>query len=96
MAQVLLPLPREGYPIVLLMLEKEAWRERFREALYVLYHHKPVLTGKDIRGLGFKAGPQLGNALKAVWLAKLKGTVHTPEEELAVAGKFLADWEGES
>lgn len=96
MAQVLLPLPREGYPIVLLMLEKEAWRERFREALYVLYHHKPVLTGKDIRGLGFKAGPQLGNALKAVWLAKLKGAVHTPEEELAVAGKFLADWEGES
>ncbi len=94
LAQTLVPLPREAYPIVLVMLEKEAWQNRFREALYTLYKHKPVITGKDIRGRGYQAGPQFNKALEVVWLAKLKGKARTREEELAVAGDFLADWEG--
>lgn len=94
LARILLPLPREGYPIVLVMLEKEAWRERFRKALYVLHQHKPVITGKDIKGLGYRAGPQFNEALETVWRAKLEGRVHTREEELRVIGDFLADWEG--
>ncbi|MBE0466231.1 MAG: CBS domain-containing protein [Candidatus Desulforudis sp.] len=93
-ALAVLPLPREGYPIVLVMLEKEAWRERFQEALYTLYQHKPVITGKDIRDLGYKAGAQFTKALEAVWREKLQGGARTREEELEIAGNFLADWEG--
>ncbi|ACA59714.1 CBS domain-containing protein [Candidatus Desulforudis audaxviator] len=90
----LVNLPREGYPIVLLMLEKKAWKERFREALVTLYEHKPVITGKDIRNLGYREQTGMKRIREAVWRAKLRGEATTREEEMRLAREAM-NWEGE-
>jgi tRNA nucleotidyltransferase (CCA-adding enzyme) len=88
----LVNLPREGYPIVLLMLEKKAWKERFREALAALYKHKPVITGKDIRDLGYREQTGMKRIREAVWRAKLRGEVTSREGELNLARETMMDW----
>ena len=48
-----------------------------------------AIDGHDLRQLGFKEGPQLGQTLKDIRRARLDGEISTREEELALAGSLL-------
>jgi tRNA nucleotidyltransferase (CCA-adding enzyme) len=94
-ARYLLGMPREAYPLVLLMLDEADWKQRFYAVLHILQEHKPHITGKDIKSLGCQPGPYLPQAMNAVWMARLEGLPADREAELEVARKFIRDWEGE-
>ncbi|MDZ7610597.1 MAG: CBS domain-containing protein [Candidatus Desulforudaceae bacterium] len=92
-ARYILGMPREAYPLVLLMLDEEDWKQRFYAVLQILQEHKPHITGKDIKSLGSQPGPYLPQAMNAVWMARLEGLPADREAELEVARKFIRDWE---
>ncbi len=92
-AGYILGMPREAYPLVLLMLELDQWKQRFYAVLSILQEHKPLITGKDIKNLGYQPGPYFRQAINAVWMARLKGLPAGREAELKVARKFLLEWE---
>jgi poly(A) polymerase len=43
----------------------------------------PLLTGVDLLGLGYPAGPLFGSILEALEEAQLDGALHTREEAIA-------------
>jgi len=47
-------------------------------------HPPRLLTGYDLMGEGYPAGPQLGEILQALEDAQLEGVIHTREEALAL------------
>lgn len=89
LARIFLQLPREAYPLVLIMLEEESLQHRFRDIVALLKEHKPSITGKDIRSQGYNPGPLFRKALDAVWQARLEGRVNTKDEELRYAIRVI-------
>ncbi|MDI6906322.1 MAG: CBS domain-containing protein [Thermoanaerobacterales bacterium] len=89
LARIYLQLPREAYPLVLVMLEEERLQYRFRDVAAILKKHKPSITGKDIRSLGYRPGPLFRKALDAVWQARLEGHVKNKQEELDYAMRVM-------
>lgn len=94
-ARYVLGMPREAYPLVLLMLERDEWKQRFYAVLGILQEHKPLISGKDIINLGYQPGPYFRQTMNAVWRARLQGLPATREAELEVAREFLREWEGD-
>ena len=43
---------------------------------------KPLITGRDLIGLGFPAGPRFSEILEAVQSRQLEGTLNTAEEAI--------------
>ena len=52
---------------------------------------KPDITGGDLVIMGESPGPIFGETLRHVLAAKLDGTVVSKEEQLALAGRYLAE-----
>ncbi|MEW6726389.1 MAG: CBS domain-containing protein [Bacillota bacterium] len=91
LARTALQMPREAYPLVLAMLDDESLRLRFRDAFRFLKEHKPSITGKDIRRLGYRPGPDFRRALHAVWQARMAGQIQTKNEEINHAVRVLEE-----
>jgi tRNA nucleotidyltransferase (CCA-adding enzyme) len=52
-------------------------------------HVQPLVTGLDLRRMGFEPGPEIGRALRALRYARLDGKARSREQQLALAKKFL-------
>lgn len=90
LAQAVLLLPKESYPFLLVLLSEEGYQDRFREVLTAIMDNKPLITGKDIREMGYPPGPLYREVLDAVWQAKLDGLVGNKDEELEFVRKHLS------
>lgn len=90
LAEALLDLPREAYPLLYVLLSEEGYQERYREVLSTIYANKPRLTGKDIKEMGYAPGPVYREVVDAVWRARLRGLVSSREEEIAFARSYLS------
>ncbi|MBN2705177.1 MAG: HD domain-containing protein, partial [Deltaproteobacteria bacterium] len=70
---------------------------RLSHRLLSIYHQertsfiKPLLTGRDLLGLGLKPGPEIGIIIKLIHKQQLNGLVNSREEALAAARALLAD-----
>ena len=42
----------------------------------------PVLTGKDLKNMGYKPGPLFNKILKAILDARIEGQIKSREEEI--------------
>lgn len=62
----------------------ERWRVRRRILLYLtrLQKVEPMLTGRDLIGMGYHEGPMIGKILSGLKTARLDGEVETREDEL--------------
>ncbi|MDO9509389.1 MAG: CBS domain-containing protein [Thermovirgaceae bacterium] len=72
----------------------ERWRVRRRILLYLtrLQKVEPMLTGRDLIGMGYHEGPRIGMILSGLKMARLDGGVETREDELEwIVGNFPAD-----
>jgi tRNA nucleotidyltransferase (CCA-adding enzyme) len=94
LVRLVMPLPKEVYPLVLAHLEENAARSQFRQVLSAINYDQPSITGKDLSSMGFQPGPLFKLALDAVWLARLDGLVRTRQEELNYAREYLENCEG--
>lgn len=94
LAQAILALPRESYPLLLTVLDEEWMRQRFKELLIAIRDSKPKVNGKYIKTLGYRPGPIFRRALDAVWRAKLDGKVKTEDEEKEFVRSYLNMDEG--
>lgn len=52
---------------------------------------EPLLTGDDLIGAGYSAGPEFGAALRAVYDAQLEGEVRTRDEAIRLAERLFQD-----
>ncbi len=57
--------------------------ERLRQTPAEEIRPKPLLTGEDLIGLGYRPGPQFREILSAVEDAQLEGTLHSKDDALA-------------
>lgn len=69
----------------------EAFALLYPERSVWLYSPKRVLMGRDLLAMGLEAGPRMGQILKAVSEARLRGEVLDYEAEVALARKLIAD-----
>lgn len=62
----------------------ERWRVRRRILLYLtrLQKVEPMLTGRDLIGMGYRESPMIGEILFGLKMARLDGEVETREDEL--------------
>lgn len=95
LAEEVLALPREAYPLILALISEEWVRERFHQVLLLIKNSRPTVDGSFIKSLGYRPGPVFREALDAVWRAKLDGLVKTSEEEKAFVREFLRRRQGE-
>lgn len=68
----------------------ERWRVRRRILLYLtrLQKVEPMLTGRDLIGMGYHEGPAIGRMLSGLKMARLDGEVETREDELHWVRRF--------
>jgi tRNA nucleotidyltransferase (CCA-adding enzyme) len=90
LAQTVLCLPREAYPLLFVILTEEGYQERLREVITAVITNKPRLTGKDIKEMGYPPGPVYREVLDAVWRARLDGAVRSRDDEAAFAREYLS------
>jgi tRNA nucleotidyltransferase (CCA-adding enzyme) len=64
-------------------------REAAKRYLSRVRRVKPILTGLDLRRVGFEPGPEIGRALRTIRYARLDGKTGTREQELALAMKLV-------
>ena len=95
LAEEVLSLPREAYPLVLALAGENRVRERFHQVLLLVKNSRPTVDGSFIKSLGYRPGPLFREALDAVRRAKLDGLVKTSEEEKAFVQEFLRRRQGE-
>ncbi len=50
---------------------------------------RPLLTGRELKGLGLTEGPRMGEVLRLVFREKLKGRLQTLEDELRFAKDLI-------
>ncbi|MBO8127936.1 MAG: CBS domain-containing protein [Peptococcaceae bacterium] len=94
-ARHIVTLPKEAYPLILALLEKQSWQANFRAALQTIENYKPSITGKDIRKLGYSPASDFKKVMTAVQQARIDNQVATKQEELHLADKLLSKWRGE-
>ncbi len=88
MAQNIMLMPRESYPLLLTILDEEWMRVRLRQILTAIRDNKPVVSGKFLKEMGFKPGPLYREALGALWRERLDGGISTEEEEKSFLVEF--------
>jgi tRNA nucleotidyltransferase (CCA-adding enzyme) len=88
--QLLSPLSAEAilFFATILCHHKSANRHILRY-LRELQRIKPLLGGEDIRQLGIKQGPIIGDILRAIHREKLNGGLPTKQEELEFAARIF-------
>jgi len=93
LAEKVLPLPNEIYPVILTQLNSRSIA-RFRSLLNALQYDRPCVNGNDIKSMGYKPGPYFASALEALRRARLDGLVTNRQEELDFVREYLAAHEG--
>ena len=84
-------LPAEVVLYLAAITDSASARERLRAFISELRHRRPSISGADLIALGYRPGPAFGEAMEAVHDALLDGKVHTREQQLSLARRFL-DW----
>lgn len=95
LAEPVMELPRESYPVLLSMIEEDWLIDRFNGLLNAIMNSEPLLDGKYIKSLGVRPGPVYRRTFDAVWRARLDGKISTKEEEKEFVNNYLRDIEGE-
>ncbi|MGI6491730.1 MAG: CBS domain-containing protein [Pelotomaculum sp.] len=93
LADKVLPLPNEIYPVILAQLNSSSIA-RFRSLLNAIQYERPCVNGNDIKSMGYKPGPYFAPALEALQRARLDGLVRNRQEELDFVREYLAAYEG--
>ncbi len=88
-AMIMQMIPREAYPMFLAIMQDKLAIQRFRRVMETVRNNKPLVTGKDLKAMGFKPGPLYRKALDAVWQARLDGALKTREEELEFVEQYM-------
>ncbi len=88
-ASVVKHLSAEGYIYLLANASLEVVRERLKNYLARSRHNKLLISGEDIKKLGYPPGPYFKEALEAAWEARLDGAVSTKEEEIDFVCDYL-------
>lgn len=96
LAQIIMELPRESYPLILALLDEDWMKKRFKDVLEAIKNNRPVLNGKYIKSLGYKPGPIFRDALGELWKARLDGLVESEEEEKEFLNHYLKNCKGET
>jgi tRNA nucleotidyltransferase (CCA-adding enzyme) len=86
---ILVPMPVEGLLMLIAENVDDPLSKDISYFLTRLHTEKPDITGTDLASLGETPGPAYGTILKEVLAAKLDGTVHSREEQLALASKLF-------
>ncbi|MFZ5597668.1 MAG: CBS domain-containing protein [Bacillota bacterium] len=94
LANLVINLPRESYPLLLTVLDEEWMKKRFRTILDAIKNNRPTLTGRYIKELGYKPGPIYRDALTELWRAKLDGLVGTESDEKEFLKQYLEKVKG--
>lgn len=81
LAQKILELPVDAYPLILTLLDDDLLKQRFKDILAAMKKNKPLLNGKFIKSLGYKPGPIFREALTELWKARLDDLVRNEAEE---------------
>ncbi len=95
LAQMVLSLPRESYPLLVTLLDEDRIRQRFRDILRGIRENRPSVSGKYIKSLGYKPGPVYREALTELWRARLDGIVSSEEEEKEFLREYLKKQRGD-
>jgi tRNA nucleotidyltransferase (CCA-adding enzyme) len=75
---------------------REETRMAISEYITVLRHVRPLLTGKDLRDMGYSPGPIFSAILAALKAARLDGQVATRADELLMVQKTFLPGTGDS
>ncbi|MEO0278788.1 MAG: hypothetical protein ABIM21_05900, partial [candidate division WOR-3 bacterium] len=81
--------PLEAVLFFLAMCEKEEVRQKIGTYLIELVDLETEIKGRDILALGATPGPIIGEILKKVLEAKIKGSVKSREEEISLARELF-------
>jgi tRNA nucleotidyltransferase (CCA-adding enzyme) len=61
---------------------------RYLDPQDIIAHPTPLVTGKQLmQALGLRGGPQIGQLLADIQLARVEGRIHTPEDALDFAAQ---------
>ncbi len=78
-------------PVILVLAVREPMVQGLvRDYLLRLKNIKPTLTGKDLKAMGIRPGPQIGQILRRLRQARLDGEVSSVEEEKKLIQKEFA------
>jgi len=88
-ARLLRPLPDEAYAFILAKVDDGRVRRLLEDYLDVRERRWLSISGEDLKAWGYKPGPLFREVLDYVEAAKLDGMIQTPEEEAALAKKYL-------
>ncbi|MDA8235525.1 MAG: CBS domain-containing protein [Clostridia bacterium] len=91
LARLLRPLPLEAYAFILTKVDDYDIRCKLEEYLDIRERRRLSISGDDLKAWGYKPGPLFREVLDYVEAAKLDALVHTPDEEAALAKKYLQD-----
>lgn len=75
--------------VVTAVLQGESVRQQLARYWSQLADVHPETDGYDLIGLGLKPGPQVGEVLRKIHMARLNGQVTTKEQELELARQLL-------
>ncbi|MFA5384628.1 MAG: CBS domain-containing protein [Eubacteriales bacterium] len=89
LAKLILEIPRESYPLLVVLADGEKMRDRLRCLLEFVLKSRPSIDGKFIKSLGCRPGPIFRRTIDAVWQARLEGRVKSREDEEAFVRQYL-------
>lgn len=89
-ASVLRGLTNESFVYILANAQVSVVKERLKNYLARSIHNKLMITGEDIKELGYSPGPYFKEALDSTRDARLDGLITTRDEEIQFAKDFLA------
>lgn len=80
-------LSHEGLLYVMAMTRQNVARKAISHYVTSLRHVTTLVSGSDLKELGYRAGPAYRKILDRLLAAKLDGLVHTREDELSFIGR---------
>lgn len=92
--QLLEPLPMESMIFLSACSDNLRTWGYIKEYLENLRNIHPILTGEDIKELGYSPGPLFKKVLEELKVAKLDGQVKSREDEVRMVIKYMAEGKG--
>lgn len=87
---ILQPMPLECVLYLMARSQKEEMRRNISLFLTQLKSQKPSVTGKDLKKLGLRPGPEYARILKGVHAAMIDGRAPDHEAQFALAREYVA------
>ncbi|HBK86820.1 MAG TPA: hypothetical protein DDZ53_12400, partial [Firmicutes bacterium] len=75
--------------VAVAVLQGEAVRQQMADYWQHLVNIRVEINGHDLLGIGLKPGPEVGEILRRLHMARLNGQVANKEQELALARQLL-------